>query len=117
MPKPGRHGAYVDARRDELAPSEVTKVVQSHPFDALSFAQPRESTRRAALQAATEILERDGFQAATMEAIAEQAGVSKVTLYRWWPEVLPGLFYQQLANHALEEGLQLSGEPPACWLR
>jgi AcrR family transcriptional regulator len=33
----------------------------------------------------TELLERDGFKKISIEAIAASAGVSKVTLYRWWP--------------------------------
>lgn len=37
------------------------------------------------LQATTELLERDGFKKVSIEAIAASAGVSKVTLYRWWP--------------------------------
>ena len=40
---------------------------------------------RAILQAANELLESDGFAAVTVEAIAERAGVSKATIYRWWP--------------------------------
>ncbi len=35
-----------------------------------------------------------------------------------WPGVLPGLFYQQLHNRALEDGYQLSGtKPDARWVR
>lgn len=37
------------------------------------------------LQATNELLERDGFKKITIEAVAAHAGVSKVTLYRWWP--------------------------------
>ncbi len=48
--------------------------------------RPRsERARRAILRAAGELLERDGFTAVTMERIAERAGVSKATIYRWWP--------------------------------
>jgi AcrR family transcriptional regulator len=48
--------------------------------------RPRsERARRAILQAANELLEGEGFAAVTMEAIAERAGVSKATVYRWWP--------------------------------
>ncbi len=48
--------------------------------------RPRsEAARQAILRAAGDLLARDGFQAVTMEAIAAEAGVSKATLYRWWP--------------------------------
>ena len=48
--------------------------------------RPRsERARRAILQAANELLEDEGFAAVTVEAIAERAGVSKATVYRWWP--------------------------------
>jgi AcrR family transcriptional regulator len=48
--------------------------------------RPRsERARRAILKAAGELLERHGFTAVTMERIAERAGVSKATIYRWWP--------------------------------
>jgi AcrR family transcriptional regulator len=48
--------------------------------------RPRsERAHRAILLAANELLESEGFAAVTMEAIAERAGVSKATVYRWWP--------------------------------
>jgi WD40 repeat protein len=37
---------------------------------------------------------------------------------RWWPEVLPGLFYQQFFNYGVEEGFPiLAGRIPKRWLR
>lgn len=48
--------------------------------------RPRsEASRRAILRAASQLaLERD-LQAITIEAVAERAGSSKATIYRWWP--------------------------------
>jgi len=37
---------------------------------------------------------------------------------KWWPKKFPGLFYQQLFNHSLEEGQSLViGDAPSQWLR
>ena len=48
--------------------------------------RPRsEPARLAILAAAVDLVERDGFGTVTMEAIARHAGVSKQTVYRWWP--------------------------------
>lgn len=53
---------------------------------ARSQGRPRsEKARRAVLDAARELLERYGFSAVTVESIATQSGVSKATIYRWWP--------------------------------
>ena len=53
---------------------------------ARSPGRPRsERAHRAILRAANELLESGGFASVTVEAIAERAGVSKATIYRWWP--------------------------------
>ncbi len=47
--------------------------------------RPRsEAARLRILAAARELLDEVGFRAMTMEAIAERANTSKVTLYKWW---------------------------------
>jgi AcrR family transcriptional regulator len=48
--------------------------------------RPRsEKARHAILDAAAELLLRRGPDAVSMDAVAERAGVSKATIYRWWP--------------------------------
>ncbi len=41
--------------------------------------------QKSILAASYDLLLKDGFKGVTMEKIAEQAGVSKVTVYKWWP--------------------------------
>ena len=48
--------------------------------------RPRsEKARKAVLAAAAELLLARGPAAVSMDAVAERAGVSKATIYRWWP--------------------------------
>ncbi|WP_297424760.1 TetR/AcrR family transcriptional regulator [Clostridium sp.] len=48
--------------------------------------RPRsEKTKNAILSAAYDLLLENGFGAVTIEKIAERAGVSKATIYKWWP--------------------------------
>jgi len=48
--------------------------------------RPRdEIARTRILEAALQLLEELGFASATTDAIAERAGASKATIYRWWP--------------------------------
>ncbi|PRY17557.1 TetR-like C-terminal domain-containing protein [Kineococcus rhizosphaerae] len=60
------------------------------------MARPRsEQSRRAALGAAVDLVAEGGLAAATFSAVAARAGVSRVTLYKWWDSpaalVLDGL--------------------------
>jgi AcrR family transcriptional regulator len=48
--------------------------------------RPRsERSHRAILEAANQILEERGFVDLTMDEVAQRGGVSKATIYRWWP--------------------------------
>jgi AcrR family transcriptional regulator len=48
--------------------------------------RPRsEKARQAILHAAAELLVDHGLDAVSMDTVAERAGVSKATIYRWWP--------------------------------
>ncbi|MCL2586461.1 MAG: TetR/AcrR family transcriptional regulator, partial [Streptosporangiales bacterium] len=61
--------------------------------------RPRsEPARQATLAAATDLLLTRGLSAVSMDAVAERAGVSKATIYRWWPTketlALDALYFQ-----------------------
>jgi AcrR family transcriptional regulator len=52
---------------------------------ARPLGRPRcEASRQRILIAARELLDERGLRALTMDAIAERAGTSKATVYRWW---------------------------------
>ncbi|MFD7135068.1 TetR/AcrR family transcriptional regulator [Streptomyces sp. NPDC059894] len=65
--------------------------------------RPAAEVRAATLDAAGTLLLRGGMGAFTIEAVAEEAGVSKTTIYKWWPSkgalALDGYF------HAVESAL------------
>ena len=67
-----------------------------------SRGRPRsEPARQAIVAAATDLMLARGLSAVSMDAIAEQAGVSKATIYRWWPtkETLAlDVLYEQLTE-------------------
>ena len=71
--------------------------------------RPRSESRRAAiLAAAGELMLEGGLSAATMEAIAERAGVGKATIYKWWPSrgavALEGFMVSAADSWSLPEG-------------
>jgi AcrR family transcriptional regulator len=72
--------------------------------------RPRsERARVAILAAAGELMLEGGINAASMEAIAERAGVSKATIYKWWPSrgavALDGFLAQAQDTITVPEGL------------
>jgi AcrR family transcriptional regulator len=70
-----------------------------------SRGRPRDPrTRAAILAAARALLERGGLTAVTIEAIAAKAGVSRPTIYRYWPNA-PAV--------AMAAFLEASGAPMA----
>jgi AcrR family transcriptional regulator len=48
--------------------------------------RPRsQKAQQAVLDAAAQLMLEHGLSAVSMDAVAQQAGVSKATIYRWWP--------------------------------
>ena len=84
----------------------------------LSTTQPKppgrprsEAARQAILTAAYQLLKESPLSAITSALLADRAGVSKATLYRWWPSkeaiLLDGYF--ETISHAIEQ--EPSGDP------
>ncbi|AEW96948.1 MULTISPECIES: TetR/AcrR family transcriptional regulator [Streptomycetaceae] len=70
--------------------------------------RPRsEVARRAVLDAALELCQRDGYQALTIKGIAERAGVGRQTVYRWWP-TKQAVLLEALRDLALRESPRLA---------
>jgi len=68
--------------------------------------RPRsERARLAILQAAADLLLDEGTAQVSMDAVAERAGVSKATIYRWWPSK------ERLALDALLEWAATGSSP------
>jgi AcrR family transcriptional regulator len=61
-------------------------MTRETPTDGAQRGRPRsQQAHRAILTAAGELLLAQGLSAVSMDAVAERAGVSKATIYRWWP--------------------------------
>ena len=80
--------------------------------------RPRsERARKAILEAAAELLLARGLAAVSMDAVAEQAGVSKATIYRWWPTketlALDALYTEWAAVRPAGAGHRLAARRPA----
>jgi AcrR family transcriptional regulator len=60
-----------------------------------------EKAREAILSAAAQLLLARGLGAVSMDTVAERAGVSKATIYRWWPTketlALDALYHERAA--------------------
>ncbi len=68
-----------------MATSTLTKV-QGEESGTRGRGRPRcEVARKRILEAALECLDEVGFSNTTTDLIAERAGASKATIYRWWP--------------------------------
>jgi AcrR family transcriptional regulator len=65
--------------------------------------RPRdEVARRRILESALALVEEVGFATATTDAIAERAGASKATIYRWWPNKA-AVFIEALQDQVAQE--------------
>jgi AcrR family transcriptional regulator len=64
----------------------VVQAEQSSTEETRPRGRPRsEKARTAILAAAIDLLLEQGLHAMSMDDVAQRAGVSKATIYRWWP--------------------------------
>ena len=66
-------------------------------------------TRERVLEAATDILHSEGWDAVTQARVARHAGVGRATVYRHWPEARD-LLYEALAAASLKSHIVPSGD-------
>ena len=64
---------------------ERTDAEQAGPLKPGRGRRRAEDVRHATLTAAAELLLAEGVHALTFSKVATRAGVSKMTLYKWWP--------------------------------
>jgi AcrR family transcriptional regulator len=77
--------------------------------------RPRsERAQNAVLEAAAELLLEQGVAAVSMDAIAARAGVSKATIYRWWPTkeslALDALYHEWAGVPTVDDTGSLRGD-------
>jgi AcrR family transcriptional regulator len=77
--------------------------------------RPRsEVAHQAILEAAAELLLARGLGAVSMDAVADRAGVSKATIYRWWPTketlALDALYHEWASVPAARDTGSLRGD-------
>ena len=92
------------ARPARDASDQVAAVSRIDSRRAASTARRRESSRRAILAAAFELVGEVGYARLTIEGIAARAGVGKQTIYRWWPSKGTVLFDAFLALSENQDG-------------
>ncbi|MEY9964371.1 AcrR family transcriptional regulator [Streptacidiphilus sp. MAP12-16] len=89
-------------------PSTTARSAAASPETELSPprrpGRPRsERARQAVIQAASELLDEVGLRATTADRIAARSGVSKATIYKWWPSkyaVAVDAFLSEMAGTA-----------------
>jgi AcrR family transcriptional regulator len=78
---------YCTCVQNEFEPMGTDAEGQAKGTIHRNRGRPRdEDAKKRILEAALEMLEEFGFASTTAEGIAERAGTSKATVYRWWPD-------------------------------
>ena len=84
----------------------LSSLAKEHLDEAVcrNRGRPRDAdVRKRILESALEMLEEFGFANTTADGIAQRAGASKATLYRWWPN--KGAVLSEALRHAIAQEL------------
>ncbi len=73
--------SYLNSAGDSRQPVGIPPVDEPKPRGRHRSAEAEASILKAAL----DLLERKPLREVTVDAIARRAGVSKATIYKWWP--------------------------------
>lgn len=80
--------ANVKTDTGEIAPGRSSKLRRSNPLDAPGRRRPKQKRSKETvdqmLEAAIRVMEQGGFEAFTMRAVAEEAGMNVATLYSYF---------------------------------
>lgn len=88
------------------------------PNKPKSVGRPRsEANRRMILAAAIDLLEHETVQSVTSEAIANRAGVSKATIYRWWPSKVSVVIDAFIEHQILHTPMDTEAHPAEALLK
>lgn len=68
-------------------------MTKSDPSSGTSGRKRSDAKHRAILQAAADLVRKNGYHPVTIEQVAAAAGVGKQTIYRWWPSK-PALYLE-----------------------
>jgi AcrR family transcriptional regulator len=94
----------------------ASRSVSSRPLAVPTGPQPgrrrNAEAATAVLRAAVEMLDnpRIGLRGLTMQAVAERSGVSKATLYRWWPDKAHLVLDAYRSKSARDIGAPIKGD-------
>src|SRR6266516_6389447 len=98
-----RNTGHDNSARERRQSGRRSRRTRRMSRDVTTAAAPRgrprsEKAQNAILEAAAELLLEQGLAAVSMDAVAARAGVSKATIYRWWPTketlALDALFHE-----------------------
>jgi AcrR family transcriptional regulator len=79
----------------------ATEVLDDADAKALRGRPRSEECHGAILDAVLQLMQKDGYNAVTIEGVARYAGVGKQTIYRWWGSRAE-LILEAFANHAAD---------------